>query len=68
VTISLAIKAVPFPDFGIDEVILAVVALLLATVYRPTFRAILAESRMESDQAGEASGLGSASDNPLTSK
>ena len=42
---ALAIKVVPVPDFGIDEVILLVVGVLLATVYRPTFRAILAETR-----------------------
>lgn len=43
--LALALKVVPFPDFGIDEVILVVVGLLLVTVYRPTLRAILAESR-----------------------
>lgn len=45
VAACLAVKAVPVPDFGIDEVGLGVVALLLATVYRPTFRAIVAEQR-----------------------
>jgi membrane protein implicated in regulation of membrane protease activity len=43
--VALAIKVVPFPDFGIDEIILAVIAVLLLTVYRPTFRAIVAETR-----------------------
>lgn len=43
--VALALKVVPFPDFGIDEVILVVVAALLLTVYRSTFRAILAETR-----------------------
>ena len=43
--LALAIKIVPLPDFGIDEIILLVVGVLLATVYRPTFRAILDESR-----------------------
>ena len=42
--VALAIKAVPIPDLGIDEVLLLVVAVLLLTVYRPTLRAILAES------------------------
>lgn len=41
--VSLAIKVVPFPDFGVDEVILFVVAVLLLTVYRSTLRAIVAE-------------------------
>jgi hypothetical protein len=36
---------VPFPDFGIDEIILLVIGVLLVTVYRPTLRAILDESR-----------------------
>lgn len=44
-TLALAIKVVPLPDFGVDEIILLVVGVLLATVYRPTFLAILAESR-----------------------
>lgn len=43
--VALAMKVVPFPDFGLDEVILVIVGALLVTVYRPTFRAILAESR-----------------------
>lgn len=42
--VGLAIKAVPVPDLGIDEVLLLVVAVLLLTVYRPTLRTILAES------------------------
>lgn len=42
--VALAIKAVPVPDLGIDELLLVAVAVLLLTVYRPTFRAILAES------------------------
>jgi hypothetical protein len=45
VAVALAIKVVPVPDFGVDEVILVVVGLLLVTVYRPTLRAILEESR-----------------------
>jgi hypothetical protein len=42
---ALAIKMVPVPDLGIDEVMLLVIGILLVTVYRPTLRAILAESR-----------------------
>ncbi|HEX6394202.1 MAG TPA: hypothetical protein VFZ97_12225 [Acidimicrobiales bacterium] len=45
--VALVIKAVPVPDFGIDEVLLIVVGILLVTLYRPTFRAILEESRRE---------------------
>ena len=41
--VSLAIKAVPFPDFGVDEVGLLVAFVLLSTVYRSQFRAIRAE-------------------------
>jgi hypothetical protein len=43
--LALAIKMVPIPDFGVDEVILVVIGVLLVTVYRPTFREILDESR-----------------------
>jgi hypothetical protein len=42
--IALAIKVVPVPDMGIDEVLLVVVGILLLTIYRPTLRAIMAES------------------------
>jgi hypothetical protein len=45
--VALAIKMVPIPDFGIDEAILVVVGVLLFTVYRPTLRAILDESRTQ---------------------
>lgn len=34
VRVSLAIKAVPVPDFGIDEIGLVIAAILLSTVYR----------------------------------
>ena len=44
--VALAMKAVPVPDLGIDEVILVVIAVLLVTVYRPTLLAILDESRV----------------------
>ena len=43
--VALAIKMVPVPDLGIDEAILLVVGVVLVTFYRPTLRAILAESR-----------------------
>lgn len=43
--VALAIKVVPVPDFGIDEILLIVIGVLLMTVYRSTFKAILAESR-----------------------
>jgi hypothetical protein len=43
--IALAVKVAPIPDFEIDELILAVCGALLLTIYRPTFRAILAETR-----------------------
>lgn len=43
--VALAVKVVPFPDFGVDEVILLVIGVLLLTLYRPTFHAIVAESR-----------------------
>jgi hypothetical protein len=42
---GVAVKVVPFPDFGVDEILLALSATLLLTVYRPTFLAILAETR-----------------------
>jgi hypothetical protein len=51
--ISLAIKVVPFPDFGVDEVVLIVVGLVLVIFYRPALRAILEETRsVEADSAG----------------
>lgn len=43
--VSLAIKVVPFPDFGIDEVVLIVVGLVLVIFYRPVLAAILEETR-----------------------
>jgi hypothetical protein len=43
--VALAIKMVPVPDLGIDEVILLLIGVLLVTVYRPTLHAILSESR-----------------------
>jgi hypothetical protein len=36
--VSLAIKVVPFPDFGVDEVVLIIVGLVLLIVYRPGLR------------------------------
>jgi hypothetical protein len=51
--ISLAIKVVPFPDFGVDEVVLIVVGLVLVIFYRPALRAILDEMRsVEADSLG----------------
>jgi hypothetical protein len=46
--VALAIKAVPVPDCGVDEIILLLIGVLLVTVYRPTLREILAESRATS--------------------
>ena len=43
--VALAVKMVPLPDFGVDEVILVVVGALLLTVYRRTFLTIVAEQR-----------------------
>jgi hypothetical protein len=43
--IALAVKVIPVPDFGVDEIILLVCGALLLTVYRPTLQAILAETR-----------------------
>jgi hypothetical protein len=45
--IALAMKVVPFPDFGIDEIILALIGALLPTVYRQTFWEIVAETRRD---------------------
>jgi hypothetical protein len=53
---SLAIKAVPFPDFGIDEVGLLLAFGLLATVYRRRFAEIRADVRaQEAARSGLAS-------------
>jgi hypothetical protein len=43
--VALAIKAVPLPDLGVDEVLLVIGALLLAGPYRKVWRAILEETR-----------------------
>ena len=51
--VALAMKVVPVPDFGIDELILVVIGVLLLTVYRSTFQTIVAESRMAAPEAGE---------------
>jgi hypothetical protein len=51
--VSLAMKVVPFPDFGIDEVVLTIVGLILIVFYRPVLRAILEETRLARvDEAG----------------
>jgi hypothetical protein len=50
--VSLAIKVVPFPDFGVDEVVI-VVGLVLLIFYRPALRGILEETRsVEADRVG----------------
>jgi hypothetical protein len=43
--VALALKVMPAPDFGLDEVILLVCGVLLLTVHRETFRAIVSETR-----------------------
>lgn len=50
--IALAVKVVPMPDFGIDEIILVLIGALLLTVYRPTFREIVAETRAAEAMSG----------------
>jgi hypothetical protein len=45
IAVSLAIKVVPFPDFGLDEAVLIVVGLVLVIFYRPALRAILEQTR-----------------------
>jgi len=44
--VILAIKAVPVPDFGIDEFLLVIAGLVIVAVpkYRRTFRAIIADA------------------------
>jgi hypothetical protein len=54
--VSLAIKAVPLPDFGIDEIGLLVAFGLLTTVYRKRFAEIRAEVRAQGAQSTEADG------------
>jgi hypothetical protein len=41
--VSLAIKTVPVPDFGIDEIGLGIALVLLLTVYRRQFAEIRAD-------------------------
>ena len=45
IAFGLAIKAVPGPDLGIDEVLLAAAGLWILVRHRATFRAIVAESK-----------------------
>jgi hypothetical protein len=45
--VSLAIKALPVPDFGIDEAGLLIAFGLLSTVYRRQFAAIRADVRAQ---------------------
>ena len=47
--VSLAIKTVPFPDFGIDEIGLLIAFVLLSTIYRQTFNEIRAEIRQREE-------------------
>jgi len=49
ICVSLAIKAVPFPDFGIDEVGLLIAFVLLSTIYRQTFNEIRTEIRQQEE-------------------
>ena len=53
--VSLAIKAVPFPDFGIDEIGLLIAFVLLSTVYRQQYKEIRAELDDESTESTETS-------------
>jgi hypothetical protein len=53
----VAMKVVPVPDFGIDEIIiLALCGALLPTVYRPTLLAIVAQTQGEADPESTRSG------------
>ena len=56
--ISLAIKAVPFPDFGVDEVGLLIAFVLLSTVYRRQFAEIRAELTAEEAATAEVAPQG----------
>jgi hypothetical protein len=51
---ALAVKVVPVPDFGVDEIILLVIGVLLLTVYRPTFREIVVETRGVEAESGRS--------------
>ena len=53
--VSLAIKAVPFPDFGIDEIGLLTAFVLLSTIYRQQYNEIRAELDTESTESTETS-------------
>jgi len=43
--VALAIKVVPFPDFGIDEVLLVIVGAVLMIWYRPLVQSILVDTQ-----------------------
>jgi hypothetical protein len=45
IRVSLAIKVVPVPDFGVDEAVLVGVGLVLVIFYRPVLVAMLEEAR-----------------------
>jgi membrane protein implicated in regulation of membrane protease activity len=65
--ISLAIKVVPFPDFGLDEVVLIIVGLVLLIFYRPVLRSILEETRSrQSDRSGAPPGPTPQTEHPAT--
>ena len=57
--VALAIKVVPIPDFGVDEILLLAIGVLLVTVYRPTFKAILEETRVSSQDPSRPPSSGS---------
>jgi len=45
IRVALAIKCLPFPDFGSDEIILVAVGTILWFFYRPQLLAVIEESR-----------------------
>lgn len=45
VRVALAIKVIPVPDLGSDEIILIGVGVILWVFYRPQLLAVLAETR-----------------------
>jgi len=49
---ALAVKVVPLQDVGADELILTAEGIQLLAVYRPTFRAILAETKVGANSLG----------------
>jgi len=45
IRVALAVKLMPFPDFGIDEAILIVAGAILWQFYRPELLAVIAETK-----------------------